>query len=322
VEFRQIQYFICLIEEGSITRAAHRLNIVAPALSMQISKLEKTCGKRLFERSKHGMVPTAAARQMYRAFQPVMRDFCHAHDQVMHADDGEISGQVSIGMVTSLTDGVLAETLSDFATRYPGVDVTVAEGYSRTLTDWVSGGQLDAAIINKPRGILSLNIEPIAEEDMVLVTSALHPVRLPPQLTLKQIPSLKLALVLPTRFHGLRAILDSFARHEDVELEPALQVDSLEVTMKLVEQSQFAAILPRNAVQRRLSAGTLQARSIESSRLTRQVVVISNPRRPLNSATTTLLGILTSRMRLTAQDQRDHNSEAAVQDSPQLRALF
>jgi LysR family nitrogen assimilation transcriptional regulator len=321
VEFRQIQYFICLIEEGSITRAAHRLNIVQPALSMQITKLEKDCGKRLFERSKHGMVPTAAARHMYRAFQPVLRDFCHAHDQVMHAD-GEISGQVSIGMVTSLTDGLLAESLSDFATRYPNVDVTVAEGYSRTLTDWVSGGQLDAAIINKPRGNLSLNIEPIVEEDMMLVTSALHPVRLPPRLTLKEIPSLKLALVLPTRFHGLRAILDSFARHEDVELEPALQVDSLEATIKLVEQSQFAAILPRIAVQLRLGAGTLQARSIESSRLTRQVVVISNPRRPLNSATTTLLGILTSRMRLTAQDQRDRNPEAAVQDSPQLRALF
>jgi LysR family nitrogen assimilation transcriptional regulator len=313
VEFRQIQYFICLVEEGSITRAAHRLNIVQPALSMQIAKLEKACGKRLFDRCKQGMVPTAAARHMYRAFLPVMRDFSHAHDQVMHAD-GEISGQVNIGLITSLTDGVLAETLSEFSTRYPTVDVTVAEGYSRTLTDWVSGGQLDAAIINKPRGNLSLNIEPIVDEDLVLITSALHPVRLPSRLTLKQIPSLKLALVLTSRFHGLRAILDSFARHDDVDLEPALQVDSLEATIKLVEQSQFAAILPRIAVQRRLSSGTLQARSIESSRLIRQVVVISNPRRPLNSATTTFVGILTARMRLIAQDQGDRKPDSAAYD--------
>lgn len=309
MEFRQIQYFICLIEEGSVTRAARRLNIVQPALSMQIAKLEEACGKRLFERSRHGMVPTAAARHMYRAFLPVMRDFCHAHDQVMHAD-GEISGNVSIGLITSLTDGVLAETLSAFSARYPAVALTVAEGYSRTLTDWVSGGQLDAAIINKPRGSLSLNIEHILDEDLVLVTSALNTTRLPVRLTLKQIPSLKLALVLTTRFHGLRAILDSFARHEDVDLEPALEVDSLEATIKLVEQTQFATILPRLAVQRRLSNGTLHARSIESSHLIRQVVAISNPRRPLNSATTAFIAMLAAQMRLIAPEHLEATPEA------------
>ena len=66
MEFRQVQYFICLFEEGTVTRAARRLNIVQPALSMQIAKLEEDLGQQLFERTKQGMVPTSAARQMYR----------------------------------------------------------------------------------------------------------------------------------------------------------------------------------------------------------------------------------------------------------------
>jgi len=54
MELRQIQYFLCLYEEGSVTRAAQRLNIVQPALSMQISKLENELEVKLFERTKKG----------------------------------------------------------------------------------------------------------------------------------------------------------------------------------------------------------------------------------------------------------------------------
>lgn len=56
MDFRQIHYFISLYEEGTVTRAAHRLHIVQPALSMQIGRLEEHLGQKLFERTKHGMV--------------------------------------------------------------------------------------------------------------------------------------------------------------------------------------------------------------------------------------------------------------------------
>jgi LysR family nitrogen assimilation transcriptional regulator len=302
MEFRQIQYFICLFEEGTVTRAARRLNIVQPALSMQIAKLEDDLGQQLFERTKQGMLPTSAARQMYRLFLPIMRDFSHARDQVM-CTDGEISGQVNIGLIASITEGVLTETLSEFSTKYPNVGVTVADGYSATLTDWVSGGQIDAAIINKPRRQLSLNVEHIVDEDMVLITSGKHAAALPASLTLRQIPALGLVLVLPTRQHGLRGILDSFAQHEDVDLMPTFEVDSLVTTVKLVERTQMATILPRIAVHQRLSEGTLQAHSIVSPRLIRQVVSISHPRRPLNPATTIFIGMLSEQIRLRAQEQ-------------------
>lgn len=78
MDLRQIQYFIALFEDGSVTRAAKRLNIVQPALSMQIAKLEEELRQQLFERSAHGMSPTAAGRLMYRLFLPIMRDIAHA----------------------------------------------------------------------------------------------------------------------------------------------------------------------------------------------------------------------------------------------------
>ena len=52
MEFRQINDFIALIEEGTVMRAAHRMNIVQPALSMQIARLEEQVGQRLFDRTR------------------------------------------------------------------------------------------------------------------------------------------------------------------------------------------------------------------------------------------------------------------------------
>ncbi|MDB5910081.1 MAG: LysR family transcriptional regulator [Massilia sp.] len=309
MEFRQIHYFISLFEEGTVTGAAHRLNIVQPALSMQIARLEEQIGQRLFERSKRGMVPTAAGRQMYRLFLPIMRDFSNAHAQLL-SNDGAIRGHVSIGLIASITEGVLAETLGVFSNEYPDVSVKVADGYTNTLIDLVSGGQLDAAIVNKPRRPLALDVEHIVDEAMVLITSAAHEGAVPPRLTLHQLSTLGLQLVLPTRGHGLRSNIDGFAQNENVELTPKFEIDSLVTTVKLVEQTQLATIVPHIAVHRQLSAGSLRSHTIVSPRLIRQVVSVAHPRRPLNPATKLFIAMLAQNMHLRRQKHEPEAAEA------------
>lgn len=311
MEFRQINYFIALFEEGTVTRAAHRLNIVQPALSMQIAKLEEQINQQLFERSKQGMVPTAAARQMYRLFLPIMRDFSNAHAQLL-SSDGAIRGHVNVGLIASVTEGVLVDTLGDFSNRYPDVDVSVADGYTSTLVDRVSGGQLDAAIINKPRRPLALDVEHIVDEEMVLITGAGSQVNVPQGLTLRQLASLGLALVLPTRGHGLRSTIDGFAESENIELAPKFEIDSLVATVKLVEHNEVATIVPRVAVHRQLSSGTLRAHAVVSPRLVRRMVSVSHPRRPLNPATRLFVALLAANLRLRAPaDAADTPAPAA-----------
>lgn len=310
MEFRQIHYFISLFEEGTVTRAAHRLNIVQPALSMQIARLEEQIGQQLFERSKRGMVPTAAGRQMYQLFLPIMRDFSNAQAQLLSNDDA-IRGQVSIGLIASITEGVLADTLGAFSRQHPDVSVKVADGYTNTLIDWVAGGQLDAAIVNKPRRPLALDIEHIVDEQMVLITGAAHQGVVPARLTLHQLAALDLQLVLPTRGHGLRSNIDSFAQNENVELTPKFEIDSLVTTVKLVEQTQLATIVPHIAVHRQLSAGSLRAHTITSPRLIRQVVSVSHPRRPLNPATRLFIAMLAQNM---LQRRQKHAAEPTEND--------
>ncbi|WP_062364361.1 LysR family transcriptional regulator [Variovorax paradoxus] len=276
MEFRQIQYFVCLYEEGSVTRAARRLNIVQPALSMQIAKLEEEVGQQLFVRRPQGMQPTSDGRRMYRLFLPVLGDFSRAREQVMQTS-AELTGQVRVGMIATIAQGVLVDALLEFSSLHPKVELSLTDGFSGTLTDAVSVGQLDAAIINKPRRSLALNSEPIAEEELLLVTGPLH-TALDETVPFRELAHLK--LVLPTRQHGLRGIIESFGEAEDVSLAPGVEIDSISAILKLVLESEFCTVLPRIAVRKQLEHASLRGHTVIAPRLTRQLVCVTHPRRP------------------------------------------
>jgi len=294
MDLKQIQYFIALFEDGSVTRAAKRLNIVQPALSMQIAKLEDELKQTLFERGAHGMTPTAAGRLMYRLYLPIMRDLKQAQTQLMQRDE-VVSGHVSLGLIASVSESVLADALSRFHEQYPHVEVTVADGYSATFIDLVTGGQLEAALINRPRARLSLDSEPLLDEEMVLATGVNGGPPLPPVIELAQVQELD--LVLPTKRHGLRGVLDAAAQSADVLLAPRFEIDVLSAIVKLVENTGFATILPRIVVERSVQRGTMRAHPILAPRIVRHIVRISHPRRPISAATEALTAIIADELR-------------------------
>lgn len=288
MEFRQIQYFVCLFEEGSVTRAARRLNIVQPALSMQVAKLEQDLGEKLFTRTSQGMQPTSEGRRIYRLFLPVVREFALAREQAAQTK-GELTGLVRIGMIATIAQGVLVDALLDFTAVHPLVELSLTDGFSADLIESVSIGQLDAAVINKPRRPLALQSTGLAEEAMLLVTGNQHH-QLSDMPTLQDVTQLKLAL--PTRQHGLRQIMESFAQMEEVQLTPSVEIDSISVLRQLVRDSDFCTLLPNVAVRSSLEKGELQGYSIASPKLIREIVCVSDHRRPLTPAASAFIAVL------------------------------
>ncbi|WP_250537361.1 LysR family transcriptional regulator [Caballeronia sp. AZ10_KS36] len=294
MELKQIQYFIALFEEGTVTRAAKRLNIAQPALSMQIAKLETELRQTLFERGPHGMAPTEAARLMYRLYTPIMRDIGHAREQLSRRDV-IVTGRVSLGMVSSEAQSVLPESLARFDALFPQVEVSVADGFSAQLIDAVESGRLDAAIINKPRGRLALDVEPLLVEEMVLVTSAAHGPDLPE--TIDLVAQSGIELVLPTRRNGLRGALDAALMAADIVIKPKFEIDLLSTIVQFVEQSSVATILPRVVVQSKVDEGRLRVRTIDKPPIVRHIIQVTHPKRPIGPAAQALIAIITEEIR-------------------------
>ncbi|WP_354681773.1 LysR family transcriptional regulator [Cupriavidus necator] len=294
MDLKQIQYFIALFEDGSVTRAAKRLNIVQPALSMQIARLEEEFGQKLFDRIPHGMVPTAAGRMMHRLFLPIVRDLDSARQQMMQREE-QMAGRITLGMVASETESVLVGSLARFNARYPNVEVSVADGFSAALIDLVSAGQLEAAVVHRQRGRLGLQVQPMHDEEMVLVTSVAHGPELPELVEMAKLPGLE--LVLPTKRHGLRVVLDTATQAQDVTLAPKFEIDILGTIVQFVQATRFATVLPRIVVQRAVEAGQLRMHTIIAPRIVRHLVCVSHPQRPLSTAAEALIAIVAEEIR-------------------------
>jgi LysR family transcriptional regulator, nitrogen assimilation regulatory protein len=258
LDMRQIQYFICLYEERSVTRAARRLNVVQPTLSTQINRIENRLGISLFERTARGMIPTSAAEAMYRLYVPIMVDLKHADQKLMELS-GKVLGNIAVGIIPSITNSLLADVLRHFGKKYPDVAIRIGEAYSGTLVDWVMAGDLDFAVVNGMRRKPGTTRHPLIDEELVLLERGTQKSNLAP-IPFKRLKDL--ALVLPSRRHGIRSIVDDAAEKAGIQITPQIEVDALAPTLKLVSESALMTVLPTIVAHKSTTELPLQMRRI------------------------------------------------------------
>ncbi len=274
MDLKQMQYFLCLAQERNVTRAARRLNIVQPALSMQIAKLETVLGKQLFFRTAQGMSLTLARL------------------------DGKVAGRVSIGMINSAAQSILPVSTLRIANAYPDIELSICEGYSETMLEWVLAGQLDLAIVNARQRGGAPPMQPILDEEMMLAHAASREWTSPKAVSFLAVK--KLDLVLPSRRHGLRRILDETAANAGFALSPRLEMDTLPAICGIVASTSMATILPGIALRAALEAGTIRAHRLRPA-LTRSIAWVSNPRRVMSSAMQAVMEIISDDLKTAAE---------------------
>ena len=283
MDLRQISYFIALYEEGSVTRAAERVHVVQPALSMQIAKLERELGQILFDRQPRAVVPTVAGRALHRLVRPILDDVAAAHAAMARLSTA-VSGRVTAGILSSLTMSVVPGVLLRFAEAHPDVELSLADGTTSSFIAAVGDGSLDLAVINRPERPLGLVVEPLFGEEMVLVGG--RDTALPVPLPLRPRDLARLDLLLPSA-RNLRL------RAEGVTLSPKLELDLVPAIAEVVGRSALFTILPAIAVSRQLAEGSLRAYRIGEPRLVRQLAIVHRSDRPLSTAATAFVATLT-----------------------------
>ncbi|HEY0220091.1 MAG TPA: LysR family transcriptional regulator [Afipia sp.] len=288
MDLKQMQYFLCLVQEGNVTRAARQLNIVQPALSMQIAKLEAHFGKKLFYRSAYGVSLTAAGEKLAELASGLVQN-AEGVQEEMDRLDGTISGRVQIGMITSAAQSTLAASSAKIAARYPGIQLLVCEGYTDNLLEWVSAGQLDIAIINVPPTKPALPVHHIVEEGLMLAHSASGK---SPSENFSFRSLRDMDIVIPSRRHGLRRILDAMAAQVEIVLKPRFEIDTLSAICEIVATTELITVLPGIALHPALVARRVKAHRIKRPAVTRSVAWVTHPRRTVTAAMAAVMAII------------------------------
>lgn len=279
MDLRQIEYFVALYNERSITKAARRLNVVQPALSMQIIRLEKEFKAKLFERTSRGVIPTDIGRTFYGLCTKIMGDVYEARRYLREAN-GIITGDLTVGLMPSVANSVLAKVLAEYSANYPDVTVRVVEAYSDGLFDQLNSGKLDFAIVNSTSDLRHIAISPIFSDHLVLVTRYERTKRVPSAIQAYRLLDYK--LVLPSQRQGMRLLLDSTLASKQIVLNPAIELDSLGPALELVRQSDWATILPIVAVKRAANERLIRSQRIVEPDVPREVFVATPATRALS----------------------------------------
>ncbi|MCV7358600.1 LysR family transcriptional regulator [Mycolicibacterium fluoranthenivorans] len=175
MELRQLEYFIAVVEEANFTRAAQRMLVAQPAVSVQIARLERELGQTLLDRSRREVRPTAAGDAVLpfaRAALRAVREARTAVDELTQL----VRGVVTIGTVTSHNVD-MPRLLAGYHRAHPGVEILLSTDTSDAVIDGVRTGRLDVAIASvgadeTPEGLAVL---PTTEEAVVALVSTDDP---------------------------------------------------------------------------------------------------------------------------------------------------
>lgn len=146
---RHLEVFDAVMRAGSISRAAERLNLTQPAVSIALSKLEKALGFRLFHRSKGFFTPTAEAQLLYGEAELSLLAVERLVDRAREISAGVVGG-ITIASNGASAINFLPDVIADFRRAHPGVQVNLKVRSSRQVASWVAAGQIDIGLLDAP----------------------------------------------------------------------------------------------------------------------------------------------------------------------------
>jgi len=173
VELRHLRYFLAVAEEAHFRRAAERLHVSQPTLSLQVQQLEKELGTLLFERAGRKVRLTQAG-EVYRDYAQHALASLDEAQLALDELEGLLRGRLSVGVVQTVNAYLIPPVVADFATRHPGVRLRVEERSADEIEEGLINGRLDLGVSFVLADGDDLETEPLFEEEMVLIVPEGH----------------------------------------------------------------------------------------------------------------------------------------------------
>jgi DNA-binding transcriptional LysR family regulator len=175
MELRHLRYFIAVAEEKHITRAAERLGMQQPPLSQQIRALERELDVQLFRRKPRGVELTDAGSAFLTDARAILSQIDRAVATTKRTARGE-QGQISVGFTSSAPfHPFVPRVIRAYREALPRVSLTLEEGGTMELLEYLRNEQIDAAFIRSPLANQEgLVIELLFQEAMVIAMPQGH----------------------------------------------------------------------------------------------------------------------------------------------------
>ena len=174
VELRHLRYFRVVADELHFGRAAARLAVAQPTLSVQIKQLEAMVGARLFDRHTRLVSLTDAGRTLDEAARRILRDVDTAVEATRQVHAGH-AGVLRVGFGPTLMLSTLAHVVRTYRQRHPGVRIDLREMPTSEQLTALLRGDLDVGFVRGADADPRLHVELFAREPLLIALHRDHP---------------------------------------------------------------------------------------------------------------------------------------------------
>lgn len=255
MELRHLRYFLAIAEFSNYRAAAEKLLVSQPTLSTQMKDLEKELGAKLFERTGRGVRLTQAGKLFVE----------YAHRSLNILEEGQAAilefdtvmrGKLRVGVLQTVGTYLIPEVIVQYTGQFPNIDLKVDELSAREIEQWLTEGGLDIGISFDPKGKSELLAEPLFDEKLMLFVSKKHP--LSQRKTVRCAEMAKHRLCLLSQRYNTRQMIDAAFAEAGVQLEIAVELNTVASCAAVALAGGPATILPEIAIRNRQSGACIQ----------------------------------------------------------------
>lgn len=240
--------FKTVIETGNITKAAEKLNISQPALTMKLKTLEKQLGVELLIRSKSGVLPTKAGDILYEYSKNISVSSKNLRIKLEELKN-TYQSTLKIGMIDNVGLTFTSHIYKSFLNQFPNLELNLFIDNTTRLMNMVEDDKLDFAIIASPSKKHSklINIRPFAKENLYLVGTQRFVKKFS-----KNDKSQQIEFIAYNKEAHTHKMISQELEINNIRVKYIAYSTSPQAMLALVEQGLGAAVLPENILKESL----------------------------------------------------------------------
>ena len=230
---KQLRAFCHAAQASSITRAAERLSLSQPTISLQVRALEDELGVTLFERKGPRISPTPEGEVLYQLAVPLVEGIDNLGDAFAERLGHVASGELNIAAGESTILYILPRFMKRFTSQYPGIRVRLHNVTGRDGLAQIRADEVDFAVGSMLDLPADIEYRPTFSYDTLLITAKSHPLATEEQPGLRAIG--RYGLILPPRHLSTWHVVDLVFQQHNVPFKVTLEAGGWEVIKRYVE---------------------------------------------------------------------------------------
>ncbi len=268
----RLKVFRTVAEHLNFRKAAEHLFLTQPAITLQIKALEDDLGIRLFDRAGNRVCLTPQGSLLLVYARKIAALVARA-EQELGAEEGKISGELSLGVSTTIAQYVLPRLLGAFRDEHPRVEFSLHSGNTGEIVQLLLDNKLSIGLIEGPARDRGIRTEPFMQDELVLI--------MPPTFTSDNMSRDQLVgsnLLMREQGSGSRRVVEMALENAGIKLKSfksVMNLDSTEAIKSAVEVGLGIGFVSRWAISKEMELGVLKVAELAGLKGERHFSLIS-----------------------------------------------